>query len=258
MLQWVKRLRNAGARPASEFEVNRLYDIHRDLHPLTFGLWDFRPTPKVPINQDWGEWLQEVQRILQDVGILSSKVKSASSSTNEYSAEWIFCYNQLADSVNFQEALDGTPHNTAMVVFGISRSGRREDVDNVYYLARHFPRIAARPKQGISDDPDEVVVGDACYRYGHGDNQTNGRSPIGFLRGNVVVEIHTSSHVWRTRDVPAGGVIEPASDPSLPDKVMQAAQRIDELLMEKMFDEPTRIKIKTAERARANKKPTRQ
>jgi len=257
MLQWVKRLRNAGVRPASEFQVDRLYDVSRDLHPLTFGLWGFRPTHEVPFNQEWSKWWVEIGSVLRDVGILGSDASTNAGASYEYSAEWSFVYQQYADRLGVNKAVDGTPYTTVIVFFGVCRSGTREDIDDVYYLARHFPLIAARPTKGISEDPDEVVVGDACYRYGHGDNQTNGRSPIGFLRGNVVVEIHATSHVWRTRNVPAGGVIEAVLDPSLPDKVIEAARRIDQLLMKKMFDEPTRAKIVAAERARANKKPTK-
>lgn len=224
-----------------EMLVHRVYDLSEC---IPFYFWGenkeklFKRGERVGAFSEITTFRNKALDALSGAGILRDEPLGRSGSgpkdvTKEYTL-MEFEFHERAE----QKGKDGDKFAIARILVGTCNSMAAEDIDLMYYVFRNLLQFRAlRASKGTFDDPGEVI-GDACYRLSH--------DAIGFLRGNVVVEVHASAYEWRA------GRIKPLGKPApLLAKTVEAARRIDALLLEKMFTEETRTTIRAAERQRA-------
>ena len=230
-----------------EMRVNRAYDLN-DCSAFSF-LGD---EEKLALQS--GDVLASIRlmtvfenaivQIFRDLGIFAERPPRLGSNGKDSTTEYRlreFEFHEKAEG----EGKDGDKFVIARVLVGTCNSMAAEDIDLMYYVFRNL--LQFRPimgSKGTFDDPEEVI-GDGCYHLSH--------DAIGFLRGNVVVEIHASAYEWRDGRIMPLGKPEP-----LRAKMVEAARRIDALLMEKMFTEDMRTRIRAAiHRLRRESRPPR-
>ena len=228
--------RFAHAKRREAYEVERR-DMHVERHYAASELTPAHLEEPIPdfIGTAWEIWSLEVRKVLREVGLIEHRLWRSGGRTLERSAEFDLVEHEWhAYAERYGE--DGDDFINVAVWTAVCYSSSFEDIDRVYYVIRRLLERPAMSKLGPFEDVNESV-GDACHHFG--------KDSFGFCRGNVIVEIHARRYTRQNGRIQPLGV-----DADLRKKVMQAARRIDQLLLEKMFDEETRAKIMTAEKTR--------
>lgn len=184
---------------------------------------------------EWLSWFIDIERVLYDVGVIRGSVKLRRIFAIERSREFdLIEYQNREASGSSSTAMDDEDGSLVFVRMAVSHSREFEAIDLVYHVMyRILYRVNLGEKGPFADVP--VAVGDACY---HASENT-----LGFVRGNMVVEISVTPGHWRD-----GRIAWTNPDKALREKIVEAAKRIDQLLQGKMFSAETRAKIAAAER----------
>ena len=237
-----ERIAQARRREANEVERRDMH-VERQYENSEIKTADLdAATPEDP-GAGWEPWWLDLRRVFNEVGLIEERLWRSGGRTLERSAEFdLKEYEWHAYAERYGE--DGDDFINVYVWTAVCYSSKFEDIDRVYYVIRRLLPRAARSRLGPFEEVKEFV-GDSCHHLSG--------AAFGFCRGNVIVEIHPWRYTRENGRLQGLGV-----DADLRKKVMQAARRIDQLLLEKMFDEETRAKIMVAEKTRAAKETEEQ